>query len=798
MPGPNRMKSGGHWAGLRRRGFRTCVLAVLIIITGETGAAARPVIPILLDAFAQMERHEIAGLALTLGVIVFAVITSILLVRTRARAAEADASARAEIAALRAEADRARTLMLAEPQFVVQWPAGEAEPDIVGDTAIVTALGKRRALAFGTWLSPEQAKAIERSIECLRSRGESFSMPMTTLTGRYVEAEGRAIGGRAVLRVRDVTGTTRELAALAARHQSVLREFDALRMLIETLPSPIWTREASGRLSFVNRAYAHAVDAKDSEEAVARGLELLDQSAREDRRIRHAAGKPFSARIPVIVAGRRAMFDVLDLPAEAGSAGIGLDATEAHRRTLDQLPIAVAVFNAGRRLTFYNAAYATLWGLGADILDDEPTDAELLERLRAARKLPEQVNFRQWIGQLHEAYRAIEPREHLWHLPDGRTLRAITTPNPEGGVTYLFDDVSESLELERRYDALIRVQRETLDNLSEAVVVFGSDGRLRLHNPAFAKMWRLPAAIEERAHIEIVAGLCCTSQNDAAIWQELHRAVTGLDQRDALSGRFERHDGCVVDYATVPLPDGATLLAFQDVTDSVNVERALRERNEALETAHQLKNDFVHHVSYELRSPLTDIIGFAQLLDDESIGPLNSKQRDYIGHITSSSAALLAIINDILDLSKIESGRLEVEQIACVPHEIVREVVKVLNVKAQEKNIALTCAVDTPIPETILSDPSRLRQIVTNLVGNALKFTQRGGVRVVLRMDSSGPNPLLAIDVVDSGIGIPHDKLDAIFRPFEQADSSTISPLQPSPRRGSHPHACCKVYAAAV
>lgn len=777
MPGPNRMTSGGHEAGLRRRGFRASVFAGLMVIAGGSGAAARPVVPILLDAFAQMERHEIAGLALTLGAIVFAVVTSILIVRTRARAAETDASARAEIAALRAEADRARTLMLAEPQFVVQWPPGEAEPDIIGDTAIATPLAGQRALAFGTWLSPEQSQAIERAIDRLRSRGESFAMPLTTLTGRYVEAEGRAIGGRAVLRVRDVTGTTRELAALSARHQSVLREFDALRTLIETLPSPIWTRESSGRLSFVNRAYAHAVDAKDSDDAVTRGLELLDQSAREERRICHATGKPFAARIPVIVAGRRAMFDVLDFPTEGGSAGIGLDATEAatmraelqhmieaHRRTLDQLPTAVAIFNAARRLTFYNAAYAALWGLGADILDDKPTDAELLERLRAARKLPEQVNFRQWIGQLHESYRAIEPREHLWHLPDGRTLRVITTPNPEGGVTYVFDDVSERLDLERRYDALIRVQRETLDNLTEAVAVFGSDGRLRLHNPAFTKMWKLPAAAtQERAHIEIVAGLCGVSHNDAAIWQELHRAVTGLDQRDALSGRFERRDGCIVDYATVPLPDGATLLAFQDVTDSVNVERALRERNEALETAHQLKNDFVHHVSYELRSPLTNIIGFAQLLDDEATGPLNAKQRDYIGHITSSSAALLAIINDILDLATIDAGSMTLDLGPVDIPQAMQAAAEGVRDRLAENRNALAIRV-APDIGTFIADGRRVRQILYNLLANAAGFSPPGET-ITLRAERR--DGAVVFSVTDHGPGIPSDKLGRIFERFE-------------------------------
>ena len=191
--------------------------------------------------------------------------------------------------------------------------------------------------------------------------------------------------------------------------------------------------------------------------------------------------------------------------------------------------------------------------------------------------------------------------------------------------------MTERLDLERRYDALIRVQGETLDNLTEAVAVFGSDGRMRLHNPVFARMWRLDAEmLARRPHIETVSTACRPLHGDHPIWQRLRAMITAIEDREPVIGRIERRDGNVVDCATMPLPDGATLLTFQDVTDTVNVERALRERNEALEAADRLKIDFVHHVSYELRSPLTNIIGFAYFLGDPLTGPLTDKQREYL------------------------------------------------------------------------------------------------------------------------------------------------------------------------
>src|SRR6185295_3820485 len=258
------------------------------------------------------------------------------------------------------------------------------------------------------------------------------------------------------------------------------------------------------KVIFVNTAYANAVDAKDAAEAVERGIELFGGSARTDVLRAHEAQKVYSARLPAVVAGHRHSFDIHAVPAARGSAGIGIDVTEselvraelarmidAHRRTLDQLKTGVAIFGSNQKLSFYNAAYLSLWDLDAAFLDQYPTDSAVLDRLRTDRNLPEQEDFRKWKAELHEAYRAIEPKQYEWHLPRGRTMRVVTTPNPEGGVIYLFDDVTERLDLERRYDELIRVQSETLDNLAEAIAVFGSDGRLRLFNPAFARMWRL-------------------------------------------------------------------------------------------------------------------------------------------------------------------------------------------------------------------------------------------------------------------------------------------------------------------
>src|SRR5580704_16660734 len=679
MPDTIRATGMGYLSDRRSRVARlSAALGTLPCLTGrafaQDGGRLASGLPIV-EAVRNLDEHQLAGLALFFGVLIFAVVTAIMLVRTRERLRVERARARAEAAAFDGEIDRLYGLLLAEPQVIVAWNRGAA-PEIIGDPSIIAPeLAADRVMTYAAWLRPEQALLLDSAVERLLTRGEGFSISLTSASGRYLTAEGRAIGGSAVLRLSDVSGLKKELAELTHRLAKQQADADAQRALIDALPSPVWTRDTGGRLAVVNPAFASAVEAGDAAGAVASGRELLDSGTREEIARCRAGGTAYSGRTAVIVAGSRRIFDIFETPVPRGSAGIGRDVTEletlradvaradeAHRRILDQLSTGVAIFGPDHNLAFYNSAYRALWEIDAGFLDQSPADSAVLDRLRAARRLPEQQDFRAWKAELHQAYRASEPAKYEWHLPDQRTLRVVTTPNPDGGVTYLFDDVTERLNLERRFDALIRVQGETLDNLTEAVALFGSDGRVRLFNPVFEKMWRLShAMLAEHPHIEAVIAQCRVFHRDEETWQALRSAVTAIGNWDPIFRRIERTDGSVVDCRTVRLPDGATLVTFQDVTDSVNVERALIERNDALVAADKIKIDFVHHVSYELRSPLTNIIGFAHFLGDPSTGPLTAKQAEYLGYITVSSNALLAIINNILDLASIGAGAMTLD-----------------------------------------------------------------------------------------------------------------------------------------
>ncbi|WP_245504223.1 sensor histidine kinase [Lichenihabitans psoromatis] len=748
---------------------------ILILLSGPGSAADIR----LMSLGSMLDHGESAGLAIIVALVLIATVVALLHLTARRRWAEREQQMTAELAEARAKVDRAQVFMTAEPQIVVAWRSATSEPEIEGDLSLVAdALVARRILGFGTWLPPATAQSLEHAVDHLRARGEGFRMAVLTVAGRHLEIEGRAVGGRAILRIRDVSGDRLELTRLRDRHGQVLDEIEALRQMLDIIPDPAWMRNEAGRLSWVNKAYGKAVEAKDPTDAVVRSLELLDQSARATADATRATGTAWIARSHAVVAGERHLLHVIDVPSAKCSAGIAIDLSElesarselerqmtSHSRTLDQLSTAVAIFDRSKKLVFHNSAYRDLWSLDAAFLDSQPLDGEILDRLRAEGRLPEQADYRAWKASVLAAYQAVEPSETAWYLPGGRTLRAVTNPNPNGGITYLFDDVTERYHLESKYNALIRVQGETLDTLKEAVAVFGTDGRLKLFNPAFAEIWRLDSAtLLERPHIDEIAGLCGPLCGDGTAWTAMRTIVAGLeDERRGFEQRLQRRDGTILDYAAAPLPDGATLLTFTNVTAGVNVERALKERNQALIDAEKIRNDFVHHVSYELRSPLTNIIGFVQLLGDRSVGSLNAKQLEYAGYVTKSSSALLAIINDILDLATIDIDAMELSVGDVDIRQIMDEASEGVQDRLSDAGITLQIVAREGIG-VFEADGQRVRQILFNLLSNAIGFSSAGQTVTLAAMRRQDQ---VVFKVTDEGRGMSSDMLDRVFDRFE-------------------------------
>lgn len=322
--------------------------------------------------------------------------------------------------------------------------------------------------------------------------------------------------------------------------------------------------------------------------------------------------------------------------------------------------------------------------------------------------------------------------------------------------------------------------RAALDTLVEGLLVVDSGGHVVLANTAFASVIDKSPDTLLGSHVSDFAWSFDERKSSAdSEYPWVAALAQGTEQRNdmvyLLDGESKRRSFIV--NCNPILGDGGkqggVLISFDDVTLLEEKEVELRLSKEEAEEANKAKSHFLANMSHEIRSPMNAILGFTEVLKR---GYFKDKD-DWIKHLDTISVSgnhLMELINDILDLSKVEAGRLDIEKIQCPPHIITREAIRVLNVKAQEKGISLDMEVDGPIPEEIVTDSSRLRQIITNLLSNAIKFTEQGGVRVVIRLIPSRSESMLAIDVIDTGIGMTGPQLDVIFGEFVQADTSIV------------------------
>ena len=379
-------------------------------------------------------------------------------------------------------------------------------------------------------------------------------------------------------------------------------------------------------------------------------------------------------------------------------------------------------------------------------------------------------------GQMELRYRPIVPAG-LAGILANPLVRLIAFVSIAGFVAFYFylGRVLSHLDPSRAIPGRVR---NALDTLTEGLLMIDRKQNVVLANKALAKF--VGRTADSLVGYQI-SKLDWLTPQGTPLAREAHPWVATLSQgAEESNGMINLRDidgslhtfivNCAPVFSGGVKPAGV-LISLDDVTQLEENKVELGRAKEKAEAANQAKSDFLANMSHDIRTPMNAILGFTELLR-RGYGRSEADARKYLETIHSSGKHLLDLINDILDLSKIEAGHLDVERIECQPFSIAAEVVNVLGVKAKEKGIALTFEVRGRIPETIQSDPTCLRRIVTNLVGNALKFTQQGGVGVALHFLKGTSGPVVAIDVTDTGIGIPADRLDSMFDPFTQADSS--------------------------
>lgn len=788
----NRGTSGKSIAGLLRWARPGLSRANLLATTAMLGiaapawcqesAAGRAMLQPADGLFANS--FEVINFALVIGAVSAAMISAIWLIRERGKISTDNDELRSALSQAHTDISRYESLIIENDRSYVIWDS-QLPVQFIG--SLPAHIGAPRPgadfLAFGRWLDATSAGRIEHAIDSLRSDANGFDIVVETQRGHLAEAQGRTSGGRAFVRFAPLENVRAELAGLKAERDRLVAAMETLQSLLDAVDMPVWLRDNDDRMTWVNQAYVHAVEAVDGADAVNRNLELLGTQSRQKITAERTLDRPFIDQLSTVVRGNRAFFDITDASSASGSAGLACDITEtqaireelkrtidSHSETLDHLATPVAIFDADQRLQFYNHAFQSLWELDTPFLDSRPGHGEFLERLRAAGKLPEPPSWHDWKDEVLSVYHSVDPQPHLWHLPDGQTLNVFANIHPRGGVTWVFENLTEKYDLETRYNTLVKVQGETIDYLSEGVCVFGADGKLRLSNPAFRALWAVPekSAIAG-VHINQIAEICKPSHDAADGWAHFAAIITGYDEeRQTHDGRLELQSGLVLDYAIVPLPNALMMLTFVNVTDSAKVERALTEKNDALQKADALKNDFVKHVSYELRSPLTNIIGFTDLLKTPQIGDLNDQQSEYVDHISTSSSLLLTIVNDILDLTTVDAGIMQLDMERVDVPQLIEEVAGLIDGRLKENHVSL----EIELPDDVgymVADQQRLKQILFKLLNNAANYAPEN---TAVTLSCMRERDDIVFSVSDSGPGIPTEILKSVFDRFQTHSSA--------------------------
>jgi signal transduction histidine kinase len=587
--------------------------------------------------------------------------------------------------------------------------------------------------------------------------------------------------------LKDVSQQFRHTTMMENENEALKNDVLRYSSILNTTEELIWVRNVDQEIVYCNLPYMKVVD-----ESGQHAIELKSGVPELSKASRNIALKVANTKqaiqknIHLIIGGQRRLFSVKEVPVPDGEGTIGFarDITDweeaqqeierhisAQADLLESSTSAMAIYSSDRKLRFYNSAFVALWKLDESWLDTNPSYGEIIETMRTMRKLPEQANFKAFKEQRVRMFTdLLEPEEEFFYLPDGKTLRVVAIPHASGGLMFAYEDVTDRLALERNYNTLIAVQKETLDNLQEGVIVFGENGRLRLYNPVFAKIWSLSENdLAEQMHInEILEKIRHFLQIDS--WEEYKQKFSGrLQTRNFYADRLERTDGKVLSMTIVPLPDGGTLITFTDITDSTLVERSLRERNDALQAADRLKTEFLANVSYELRSPLTSISGFSEMLRQNYFGELNDQQREYIEGIHDSSQQLMHLINDILDLASIEAGymTLNIRNVEIKP--LLKSVLSLLNERM--KRFSIRAELDCPDDISLIpADETRLKQVLFHLLSNAVKYSSEEGL---VRLGATEEEDGVCIFVADEGVGIDPEEQKAVFDKFYRGQSSS-------------------------
>ena len=523
-------------------------------------------------------------------------------------------------------------------------------------------------------------------------------------------------------------------------------KYKKLLTMLDVMPFYVWQRDRDLKLTYCNKKYAEALETtvenvlKDNSPLFSKDSEKCSHMEKKAL----ISGKSQTGSQHVIINGNRRLLEAFEYPQNGRipAFGCATDITDKEDllkefnnykkqtdETLNHISAPIAIFDENRRLTFANESLLKMFGMDESYANINPHCLDILDKLRDDRKLPEIENYSDFKKKVLSVFTdIISPYHFLVHLPNGDALNVVISPNYGGGIIIVFEDISDKIKLERDYNSLTAIQKETLDHLHEGILVFGTDNRLKITNPSINGIWG--KTDEERdpgIHIKEFfesSEKLFKSAEDCESWINL--VISMASHRTEFSGTLVLESSKNIDYAYVPLPDGLNLIRFVDSTDKAKLENALKEKTDIMSQIDKLKSSLISNVTYELKSPLNTIMGFSDILMNQYFGSLNERQVEYCSGIINAANRLAEVVEAMINLASIEAGQMKISYSEVKIKEFMEESVALF------KGRASTLGVDISVKScdenlSAYMDVKSMKQVMFQILSKYMKLAPRGG-----------------------------------------------------------------------
>jgi signal transduction histidine kinase/PAS domain-containing protein len=519
--------------------------------------------------------------------------------------------------------------------------------------------------------------------------------------------------------------------------------YQSLLKSIHLVPDPIFAKDRNEKLIFFNKAYSHFLE-ESPQYIIENNTKLPEKNG-----FLNAHGKRYFFEYHEKLYKNFKVCYLKNLTKEQTLIQ-DIEIHKNHEKALlNHLSVAICIFDSCEYVQFCNTAFLKMFTLKENSLTLDHSMLHVLDLLRKNRKIPDFEDFTQYKKDKQMLFKSqIDIIQETWYLSDGKVIKLSITPYLVSGLVFFFEDISDKINLERGFNTMVAVQKETIDHLHEGILVIGNDYKIRLLNPSLHSILDIDTTGRHFNSLQPIFG--------TDIFQMIQTYISMRRPEKMECILNKKYLEC----SYVPLPDGSHLLCLTDISHRFLIEKSMKEKNLLLEQADHLKTEFISHISYEIKSPLNTIMGFLDILTQQYFGHLNERQLDYCKEIHIASQRLLNLVEDMIDLATIETGDLTLNYSIIYLDVFLKSVYDLLYGRAYDQGVEVI--IDNQVTwSSFDGDDTCLKHILFNLFNHSMKFTLSGG-HILLKVYEE-PAGWINFSISDSGTHINFEEIKKVL-----------------------------------